>query len=647
MMNTNMTASTPETEVKTCARCGCIIEGEVIVIDGETYCRDCVVQCDDCGEYFNPDREYLIEYEDKILCESCRENRGLVKCEDCGAWFNPEHENNHINAGWGHTDYYLCDPCLERAVWRSEVFFCDDCQEYYDIGNVSYTILYDGDTLCDSCCSDADVTYCEDCGEYYRGDEMRYSEENDRYYCRNCYRDRPRNIHDYGFKPYPCFHGVNRDEPHFGDPLTMGFELEVDNGASREDCAGEINSEFGDEVLYMKNDSSVDFEIVTHPHTLDAYKEFDFAKLCRIPLAYGYKSHDAGTCGFHIHVGRTQLAGTGAEERDVINKIALLMYRHWDSLVVFSRRRESQLNRWAAKPDFNFSSRPMTEAQIMQVVDDCYRYHDRYRALNLENRSTIEFRLWRGSLAPTTLLATIQLTSNIVRYAMTHSVKEVVMSDWIDVARYETCPALEDYLAERDLTTNRLAPAVIPYAENATPTTTSPVNSEFSEGDYVQIVMGSELIDNRMVGARGAVTYHEADVWGEEERYLLRIDYDHPPSAAEYLTHGAGGRAPDGDGYWVRAENIARCDRETGVTVGDYVRITTGIREGELGTVVVIANNDSARFGICLDNPNGLGHNLNGQMPENLDQFSGWWVAGVEVLQSVAQTYRDTNSMFE
>lgn len=58
---------------------------------------------------------------------------------------------------------------------------------------------------------------------------------------------------------------------------------------------------------------------------------------------------------------------------------------------------------------------------------------NRYFALNTCNRSTIEFRLWNGSLRPDTVLATIELTSNICRYAMSATFREVCESKWTDM----------------------------------------------------------------------------------------------------------------------------------------------------------------------------------------------------------------------
>ena len=64
----------------------------------------------------------------------------------------------------------------------------------------------------------------------------------------------------------------------------------------------------------------------------------------------GFKSHDAGTCGLHIHVNRAYLGdGESSKEKATIAKIVLLVTKHWDNMVKFSRRQAGELDHWAKK----------------------------------------------------------------------------------------------------------------------------------------------------------------------------------------------------------------------------------------------------------------------------------------------------------
>ena len=79
MKNIN-TINSESTNVITCAECGCIIDSEdAIMIDGETYCEDCVAECNFCGEYHL--RNDMTETEDGLVCEHCLDNEyGYCEC---------------------------------------------------------------------------------------------------------------------------------------------------------------------------------------------------------------------------------------------------------------------------------------------------------------------------------------------------------------------------------------------------------------------------------------------------------------------------------------------------------------------------------------------------------------------------------------
>ena len=613
--------------ITTCTACGCIIEDvEPINVNGEAYCPDCAdslgfIRCDHCGEWYDPSREDMIEYDGECICESCREDLNLVQCDECGEWYDPCYLT-HVNGGWRNPDLYMCEGCLESAMERERVFYCSDCMEYYTSAVDSYT-TYNGDTICEYCRSDH-WYYCEGCGEIYPEDQVTWSDADDCYYCDDCYEDHASCVHDYGFRPRPVFHGTPTQHPTFGDPLTIGFELEVDDGGSERDCAAEIMDNFDEDTLYLKHDSSVTFEIVTHPHTLRSYLEdFDLERLCKIPLKYDFSSHTCGTCGLHMHVGRAQLGATDKERFEVISRIALLMYRHWKSLVKFSRRREDQLSHWAQAPRFEF--RPSVSYNDENLYDLVREYYDcigRYQALNLCNRGTIEFRLWRGSLKPTTIRATLQLTSNIVRYAMEHTMEDVVNSQWTDITSVDLTPDLIEYLEERDLATG-METRDIPYNNVVVSTTPDHDGFLYRVGDHVVLSSSRYMVSGAMVGQAGTIVYQEEDSLGEFRKYLIQLD---PTTDSLHLAycHDGDGRTPDRDGYWAFEEELTLSDPNTvsvsGLRVGDRVRMVDG-REAPfnlVGTIVVL--NGESDIGVRFDGF-AIGHDLG----RNDGAHDGWW----------------------
>ena len=627
-MNTN-----ESTSIITCDECGAIIEGEVCETgSGETLCLECaerlgLIRCDRCGKWYDPSEEDMAEYDDQFFCEDCAHDLSLTQCDECGEWYR-ERDLAFVNGGWRRGDYYLCESCLETALEREDVFFCDDCNEYYrsDEHNMYYT--HDGSTVCGSCRADH-YGLCEDCGELFYTDDLVWNDDDDCAYCESCNENHQHysGIHDYGYRPAPVFHGINHT-PRFGDPLTIGFELEVDNGDDEDACAEAITDAFDDDTLYLKDDGSVSFEIVTHPHTLKAYMtELDLDELCSIPGEYGFSSHTAGTCGLHMHVGRAQLGDTRDDQFKVISRIVLLMYRHWDSLVKFSRRRDSQLDRWARKPQLSFDTNNVRydEDKLESAVRSYYSCIGRYQALNLEPRGTIEFRLWRGSLNPNTVRATLQLTHNIVRYCMEHTFEDVVNSKWTDITGYETIPALDAYLVERDLV-DGYAVNSIPYNNDVvipTPTEDDLLYTKYRVGDKVEIVNSDgTLVHPTMVGVRGTI----GDIRNHgrnDTRCLILVDLDSANIIQSTHLHSANGRAPEHNGYWAYEGNLAFTEdvqELNSFRVGDRVRLSNehdlpGLR---MGTVAIITDGD---IGVRFDGFSA-GHGL------GLDSYdhSGWWV---------------------
>ena len=63
----------------------------------------------------------------------------------------------------------------------------------------------------------------------------------------------------------------------------------------------------------------------------------------------GYRSHQAGTCGLHIHVSRAAFGETSRTQDAAIARVLYFFEKHWEELLKFSRRTPRQLEHWAAR----------------------------------------------------------------------------------------------------------------------------------------------------------------------------------------------------------------------------------------------------------------------------------------------------------
>ena len=281
-------------------------------------------------------------------------------------------------------------------------------------------------------------------------------------------------INNYGYKPAPEF-GYKNDRESRAN-LTFGVELEVeprnDGGnvrMDRYDLSDAIDSVPGGRT-YCKSDGSLEsgVEIVSHPGTLAHHMYvMHWRQICRTCEKAGFRSHDARNCGLHVHVGRKQLGNTDDERDEVVRKVQTLFSLYSAELTRFSRRTLRRLNEWAPIRTYSGISRSMDPVELQHWADrnlETYSddHNDRYTAVNVTNGATVEIRIFRGTLKRDTLIAAIQLVSNIFEYAMTHTWADVLASTWADVAAYKPYKEITAYMEARGLLSEDDAPATLP-----------------------------------------------------------------------------------------------------------------------------------------------------------------------------------------
>ena len=353
-------------------------------------------------------------------------------CSCCGHTY-PMHERTIFE------DEEICPHCLD-----TETRVCRVCGErIWRDDNAG-----DEDTPLCECCYERHYTSCARCGvllpldsAYYLSDD---AADDDDPLCHDCYllRSADREIHNYYYKPDPIFYG---DGGRY-----FGVELEIDGAGERNDRACQllnIANRSGHEHIYIKHDGSLDdgMEIVTHPMTLAYHMaEMPWGDMVAEALRMGYTSHKACTCGLHVHVNRDAFGDTDAEQEEVIARILFFVESHWNELLRFSRRSRSQMEQWAAR----YGRKDDPKA----VLDNAKKEHyQRYKCVNLTNYSTIEFRMFRGTLKLNTLLATLQMVDRICDVALYLTDGEMQDLTWTDFAAGCTAPELVQYLKERRL----------------------------------------------------------------------------------------------------------------------------------------------------------------------------------------------------
>ena len=364
------------------------------------------------------EEEEEMEMENFGTCEHCG---CVLETEDDGMWFD---------------DTLLCEDCIDELTRT-----CDCCGRriWNEDDEGDYNI-----SLCERC-RDNYYSTCDDCGRLIHDDDACYVDGEDYPYCSECYERHARNyIHNYSYKPNPVFHGRGT--------MFFGVELELDKGGEDDDKASEILSCTDSDHLYIKHDGSLDdgMELVSHPMTLEYHQNsMPWKDIVETAVDLGYRSHQTGTCGLHVHVNRKAFGCDRSEQDEVISRILYIVERFWQEMLRFSRRTEYQINRWAAR--YGMKDNPK------QVMDNAKKGDKgRYACINLCNYNTIEFRIFRGTLKYNTLIATLQMVEHICQTAMELTDEEITSLSWPEFVADIEYEELIQYLKERRLYINEI-----------------------------------------------------------------------------------------------------------------------------------------------------------------------------------------------
>lgn len=270
-------------------------------------------------------------------------------------------------------------------------------------------------------------TECFSTDEYYDEDD------NDSGYCCN-------SINSYSHKPTPEFYGV-------GNWLS-GVELEVDKGSDKCCTASGVKSRLP--YVYCKEDGSLSngFEIVSHPASLDYHKSQNWQDTFQYLVDCGFRSHNTTTCGLHVHVNRDFFGDTSDAQDLGIMKVLYFVEKFWDNVVIISRRKREQLEQWANRYGLRNGETPD------ELIQKAKRDGARYRAINLGNRNTIEFRIFRGTLKYSTFIATLEFVHAVTHYCADTTPQDLMLGSWDDFTNYvemNNYDSLVTYLREKGL----------------------------------------------------------------------------------------------------------------------------------------------------------------------------------------------------
>lgn len=235
-------------------------------------------------------------------------------------------------------------------------------------------------------------------------------------------RNGPPVRHSYSYKP-----SWNIINPSGSDRL-FGIELECefDTEEAAEQAAWAVSQKVPSIVL--KEDGSLhapSFEAVTQP--ADFKSAFDM--LTKIVDNLKWEGGDASyECGMHVHVSRA------AFKSMAVSNLIVLVDNVWDNIAMFSLRDDEELEKWCSNRLKHTSglSKEIKKREADEAATE-NRHDDRYHAVNVVNKDTVEFRIFKGTTDVVQATANLQLVDVLVDLANS---KDGFETSWCDVIHH-------------------------------------------------------------------------------------------------------------------------------------------------------------------------------------------------------------------
>ena len=365
-------------------------------------------------------------------CDDCYDSR-VIKCAICGEEHLVDKQNSKATKYHIFNGRPVCEKCMKEYCkrYKKSVYFCAVCGEFHSIDFYGKHRVNENEWCCDYGKTQCQKCHCCEMLVYFNGNQNSYMHTsfNRNAYCHKCWLKKEKYlIKAYHNDPKPEFYIKDGDKntmlefsPPNGYGEFYGLELEVDSGGQSDDVSEPTIKMLNEEVYAMRDGSLENgFEIVTHPHSEDALYNMAWEDTFKFLVSKGYRSHDISTCGLHLHINRSVFGKNSDEQRYNIAKLLYFFENNQVEFVKLSRREVQHINRWAR---FYFTSATVGNCSVnnyLRIYDDFNRsrnHDDRYKAINLCKKNTIEFRLMRGTLNIETFLATLDVLITISKNA--------------------------------------------------------------------------------------------------------------------------------------------------------------------------------------------------------------------------------------
>ena len=242
-------------------------------------------------------------------------------------------------------------------------------------------------------------------------------------------------IKEYNYKPAPKFHNVHEPTKTY-----FGVEIEVENVGFVDKrpknrsirAAHDISSAY--KWIYCKKDSSITegFEMVSEPLSFRWMQTNKSQLIGLLGLArkLGLRSFEPGTCGMHVHISRNKFNSAK------LYNFVRFFYCNQERMSIISHRNKDELDTYA-------SLSLLSKAKYANIdnygEDACIPGH--HGAICLQNRDTVEVRIFRGTLDFHVFMRNIEFLMSLVEFTPSTDIVEPNFCNYADYV----CSNKNDY----------------------------------------------------------------------------------------------------------------------------------------------------------------------------------------------------------
>jgi len=359
----------------------------------------------------------------------------LFNCSQC----LEDKDLNLDYQGESRTGRLLCGECVDKD-WS----FCHNCDVY--VRDTHYNGDHD---MCNRCLSD--YRECNDCG-YFAHIDCLYWCDDEEYRCDSCHDSYSNS--DSGIPYLHEYHSGNpngrkfwdvEDEPTHDPVKSQHFGVELESEGFDYMLGSIFESLEDDYIGHAETDGSLDrgTEFITNPATLDGWRGQFGLRVAEFMHDAKRNGSDFGrdSCGTHVHVSRTTF-----KDDMHLARLATFMIHNPKFIEKVSGRR--YLDRWSKVSKYD-------KGELRSNIK--WKNGDRYRALNLCNKDTVEVRMFAGNNEFHTVLGYVEFVAAIVEYTRDITINDILagallaenFTTWLEDAE------LSDYPYALQLVTTR------------------------------------------------------------------------------------------------------------------------------------------------------------------------------------------------